>query len=94
MRKLAWHNSFRRVFKRRTENNPALQRKILDVLERMAENPFDPQLRTHKLHGRLEGLWASWVEYDCRIVFAFESRFDMNEDLIVLIDLGKHDEVY
>ncbi len=94
MRKLAWHNSFRRAFNRCTENNPALRGKVLDVLKRMAENPFDPRLRTHKLHGRLEGLWASWVEYDYRIVFAFESRSDTNEDLIVLIDLGKDDEVY
>jgi len=32
------------------------------------------------------------VEYDCRIVFAFDP--DTGEEMIVLIDLGTHDEVY
>jgi addiction module RelE/StbE family toxin len=94
MRKLAWHHSFRRAFRRHTHNNPALQRKILDALRRIAEDPFEPQLKTHKLRGRLEGLWACWVEYDCRIVFTFEPEPDTNEELIVLIDLGRHNEVY
>ena len=94
MRKLALHNSFRRAFRRHTQNNPTLRGKILDVLRRMAEDLFQPQLKTHKLRGRLEGLWACWVEYDCRIVFTFEPEPDTSEELIVLIDLGRHDEVY
>ncbi len=94
MRKLAWHNSFRRAFRRHTHNNPTLRSKILDVLRRMAEDPFEPQLKTHKLRGRLEGLWACWVEYDCRIVFTFESEPDTSDELVVLVDIGKHDEIY
>lgn len=53
-----------------------------------------PELKTHKLHGQLEGLWACWVEYDCRIVFAFEPDPAGGEDVIVLVDIGSHDEVY
>jgi mRNA-degrading endonuclease YafQ of YafQ-DinJ toxin-antitoxin module len=63
-------------------------------LERLAKDVFDPHLRTHKLRGPLEGLWACWVEYDCRIVFAFEADSQGEEDMIVLIDIGTHDEVY
>lgn len=37
---------------------------------------------------------ACQVEYDCRIVFAFEKEPDNEKDLIVLVDIGKHDEVY
>ncbi len=37
---------------------------------------------------------ACHVEYDCRIVFAFEKDPDTEKDLIVLADIGKHDEVY
>jgi addiction module RelE/StbE family toxin len=72
MRKLSWDTSFRRAFKRHVRNNLALQNRILGVLERLAEDPFHPALKTHKLSGQLKGLWACWVEYDCRIVFAFE----------------------
>lgn len=31
---------------------------------------------------------------DCRIVFAFEPNPDTGEEMIVLVDLGTHDEVY
>jgi mRNA interferase YafQ len=94
VRRLAWDHSFRRAFKRRTRKNPALQDRIFQVLEQLAEDPFDPVLRTYKLSGQLEGLWACSVEYDCRVVFAFEPDPATGEELIVLIDLGSHDEVY
>ena len=51
-------------------------------------------LKTHKLSGWLKGLWACSVEYDCRIVFTLEPDPDTGDDMIVLIDLGSHDEVY
>jgi len=94
MRKLAWDASFRRAFKRRTRNNAALQACIFQVLGRLAEDPFHSALKTHKLSGQLQGLWACWVEYDCRIVFAFEPDPGTGEEMIVLVDLGTHDEVY
>jgi mRNA interferase YafQ len=46
------------------------------------------------LHVKLSGLWTCCVEYDCRIVFTFEKVPDDNNDMIVLSDIGKHDEVY
>jgi mRNA-degrading endonuclease YafQ of YafQ-DinJ toxin-antitoxin module len=93
MRRLVWEASFRRAFKRRAWRDGALQERILGVLEVLVENPFEPELKTHKLRGQLTGLWAAWVEYDCRIVFAFASD-PPNEDAIVLVDIGSHDEVY
>ena len=92
MRKLVWHHSFRRAFYRRTKKNPLLQERIFSVLEKLVSNPFDPQLQSHCLKGKLEGLWACKVEYDCRIVFGFEK--DDKGGAIVLIDIGSHDEVY
>lgn len=94
MRKLTWDTSFRRAFKRRTRNNLPLRDRIFQVLEQLAKNPFHPKLKTHKLSGQLSGLCSCWVEYDCRIVFAFEPDRDNGEEMIVLIDLGRHDEVY
>lgn len=94
MSKLAWGTSFRRAFKRYTRHNQARQRRVLETLDELASDPFHPTLKTHKLSGELKGLWACSVEYDCRIVFAFEPDPDTGEDLIVLIDLGTHDEVY
>ncbi len=77
-----------------------LQERIFDVLDQLARDPFLPILKTHKLSGQLQGLWACWVEYDCRIIFAFpkglsvETEPQTGEESIVLIDLGTHAEVY
>jgi len=72
MYKLSWSGGFRRGFKKATRKNPHLQEKIFLTLEKLSNQPFNPELKTHKLHGKLSGLWACEVEYDCRIVFAFE----------------------
>lgn len=94
MRKLVWDNSFRRALKGRTRNNRSLEARILDTLDQLVADPFYPKLKTHKLKGRLDGLWACWVEYDCRIIFLFEPDPESGEDAVVLVDLGSHDEVY
>jgi addiction module RelE/StbE family toxin len=94
MRKLAWDNSFLRAFRKRTRNERSLREQIFDTLDQLVEKPFHPSIETHKLKGDLEGLWACWVEYDCRIIFMFEPDPEGIEDAIVLVDLGSHDEVY
>ncbi|MFU8771031.1 MAG: type II toxin-antitoxin system YafQ family toxin [Anaerolineales bacterium] len=94
MRRLAWYSSFRRAFRRRTKNNQSLRERIFETLEKLSQNPLNPQLKTHKLRGQLEGLWACTVDYDLRIIFTFEPDPITNEEIIVLIDIGSHEEVY
>ena len=72
MRKLVWDNSFRRALKGRTRNDPSLQERILDTLDELVADPFQPKLKTHKLKGRLDGLWACWVEYDLSLIHISE----------------------
>ena len=93
MRELVWHTSFRGAFKKCIKKKPYLEQRIFDTLQKLVHDPFEPSLETHKLKGRLEGLWACKVEYDCRIVFGFESIPD-KIGRIVLIDIGTHEEVY
>lgn len=92
MRKLIWHNSFKRAYRKYVKKRPILKQKIFDALEKLISNPFERSLQTHRLKGRLDGLWACRVEYDCRIIFGFEE--DSKNGGIVLIDIGDHDEVY
>ncbi len=94
MKTLAWSNSFKRAFKKTTRRQPELYDRIAQTLKRLADDPFDPVLRSHKLRGDLSGTWACTVEYDCRIVFEFVRRSESGEEEILLIDIGKHDEVY
>jgi addiction module RelE/StbE family toxin len=94
MYKLSWSGGFLRAFKKITKKNPHLEEKIFSALEKLVARPYDPELKTHKLHGKLAGLWACEVEYDCRIVFTFDNEPLTGENIIVLADIGTHDEVY
>ena len=93
MRTLIWDNSFKRAFKRFVRKNPQLQEKIFNTLSVLETDPFASSLKSHKLSGQLEGLWACSVAYDCRIIFAFQED-NKQDKAIVLIDIGTHDEVY
>lgn len=86
---LIWGSSFKRAYKKVATANPELKPKIAQALETFAGNPYRLSLRTHKLSGKLKGLWAFVVTYDCRVVFQF-----LDEKDVLLIDIGKHDEVY
>jgi mRNA interferase YafQ len=94
VRQLSWSTSFRKAFKKRVEGNLTLEDRVFQVLGRLAEDPYQSLLKSHKLSGALKGLWSCWVDYDCRIVFAFEKDPKGSDELIILVDIGKHDEVY
>lgn len=92
--KLVADKSFKRAFQRLISKNPQLQSKVSEVLHLLEDNPFTPSLKSHKLTGRLEGYWSCSVSYDCRIIFTFRQDTDSGETLIVIVDIGKHYQVY
>ena len=94
MRTLIWDSSFKKAFKRLVRKSPQLQEKIFETLSLLELDPFTFSLKSHKLSGQLEGLWACSVAYDCRIVFTFREEKNTKNKAIVLIDIGSHDEVY
>ena len=89
MIKIFWNPGFKRAYRKKVKNDAELKDRFWDALPMFVKDPFNPRLRTHKLTGKLEGLWAFSVSLDCRIIFKFLSK---NE--ILLIDIGGHDEVY
>ncbi len=91
---LVFSSSFKRAFKTSIKRRPDLKPKIEAKLRLLANDPYDPILRTHKLKGKLSRAWACSVEYDCRIVFSFKKNQETNVEEIILIDIGSHDEVY
>ena len=83
---------FLRTAKRVTKRDPSSAVAIQTVLELLEEDAFHPQLRTHKLKGRLEGSWACSAGYDLRILFSFVQH--EGAEAVLLEALGTHDEVY
>ena len=84
-----WDEAFKRSYKKRIKRNNERRLRFWRRMELFLASPFSPQLRTHKLSGKLEGQWAFSVDEDCRVVFEF-----VGEDKVLLIDIGSHDEVY
>jgi addiction module RelE/StbE family toxin len=87
--KIIWDQGFKRIYQKRVRNDSELKKRFWTTMRLFLKNPFDRRLRTHKLTGKLEGLWAFSVAYDCRVIFKFLSK-----DEVLLIDIGSHDEVY
>ncbi len=53
-------------------------------------NPFHPSLRLHKLTGNLETLHSVSLDMQYRITM----EFYIQDERIVLVNIGTHDEVY
>jgi addiction module RelE/StbE family toxin len=92
--KLVTDQSFKRAFKKLIKKNPQLKEKILGILDLLEVDPFLPSLKSHKLTGNLAGYWSCSVAYDCRIVFTLRQDTESEDTLIILVDIGSHDEVY
>ncbi|MCC5899007.1 MAG: type II toxin-antitoxin system mRNA interferase toxin, RelE/StbE family [Phormidium sp. GEM2.Bin31] len=85
-------SAFIREARKNVKKYPQVAEKIGQTLELLCEDPFHPQLRTHKLKGELKESWACRVEYDLRIIFKFVDY--ENTEAILLESIGTHDEVY
>ncbi len=89
MIKITWDHAFKKIYKKKAKDNGEFKKRFWNAVELFSKEPFNSRLRTHKLTGKLEGLWAFSITYDCRVIFKFLSK---NE--VLLIDIGGHDEVY
>jgi len=91
-RRLLPSPSFLRAARRTIKKQPQIEAVLEATLELLSENAFHPQLRTHKLKGKLEGSWACSAGYDLRILFSLV-QFEGAEALL-LEAMGTHEEVY
>jgi mRNA-degrading endonuclease YafQ of YafQ-DinJ toxin-antitoxin module len=73
-------------FERRYGRLPGSVREKAKRNERIFRgDPFDPRLRTHKLKGKLSGLWAFWIDWRFRIIFEF-----IDKDTAYFESIGSH----
>ena len=89
MLEVAFSSSFKRAFKKRISGDAEREKRFWERLEALKNNPFEPQLKTHKLSGKLKELWSFSLEYDLRVIFYFA-----DQEKIILVDIGTHKEVY
>ena len=61
--------------------------KTIRILE---ENPHHPSLRLHKLKGNMSAYYSISINIEYRIIL----DFIIVDEIIILLDIGAHDEVY
>jgi addiction module RelE/StbE family toxin len=91
-RELIRSTAFMRALRRYLKKHPYATDDIQTTLERLANDAFDPQLKTHKLTGELEDIWACSAGYNVRILFELVQH--EGAEAILLLTIGTHDEVY
>ena len=84
--------AFIRKLRRDLKRQPDATGEVEATLSLLSEDAFDPRLKTHKLTGDLEGVWACSAGYDLRILFEFVPH--EGAEAILLLTSGTHDEVY
>ena len=87
---VAFSDSFKKAFKKRIKMTESEQ-EFWVRLELFINEPFAPQLKTHKLSGKLKDLWSFTIDYDLRVIFYFT---DDKPKKAVFVDIGTHKEVY
>lgn len=94
LRKIVLSKTFEKAYLKFVRRNPALKKNIEKSLKLLESDVFSSQLKTHKLSGTLFGAFACSCGYDCRIIFTIEKDNSSKKEIILLIDIGTHDEVY
>ena len=94
MREIIATPRFNRGLRKFTKRNSDLRDKIQQTLTQMQEDVFAVNLDTHKLSGSLDGVNACSCGYDCRILFSIDRDPDSELEVIILLDVGNHDDVY
>ncbi|NUM68925.1 type II toxin-antitoxin system YoeB family toxin [candidate division KSB1 bacterium] len=66
-----------------------IQRKAAKKTEIFKQNPFNPILRTEKLHLKTHEVWSFRIDLDYRIVFKF-----VEKNLAEFRFIGHHNKIY
>ena len=80
---IAFSPKFKRQYKKLSEQVKIVAKDKILVFK---INCFDPQLKTHKLNGRLKDLWSFWITHKDRVIFSFEDN-----DMVHFHAIGDHD---
>ncbi|MDJ0702703.1 MAG: type II toxin-antitoxin system mRNA interferase toxin, RelE/StbE family [Leptolyngbyaceae cyanobacterium MO_188.B28] len=94
MRKLVLTSRFKRSPRKFVKRDKRLSVQIEETLRQMETDLFAQNLATHRLKGEFDGLRACSCGYDCRIIFSIEKDPETDEEVVVLLNIGSHDEVY
>jgi len=88
--KLIFTASYGKRAKKFFKRHPELLKHYEKTLKLLQVNPYHPSLRLHKLEGKLSELYSVSINISYRITL----DFIINEDKIIPINIGTHQDVY
>jgi mRNA-degrading endonuclease YafQ of YafQ-DinJ toxin-antitoxin module len=87
---LVFTRTFERAERRFLGKHPDLVERYKNVLRLLELEPDHPRLKLHALAGRVTGRYAVSITHGYSIVLTFSE----DDDEVVLLAIGSHDEVY
>lgn len=90
MAEIIYTESYIKRAKKFIKKHPDLLSQYEKTLKLLEINPKHPSLRLHKLDGKLSELYSVSINISYRICIDFL----IENDIIIPIDVGRHDEVY
>ena len=90
MAEIIYTDSYVKRAKKFFKKHPEIISQYEKTLKLLEINPNHPSLRLHKLHGKHSELYSVSINISYRICI----DFIINEDEIIPIDIGTHDEIY
>ncbi len=90
MYKIIFTESYVKRAKKFAKRHPELLKQYEKTLKLLEINPSHPSLRLHKLEGRLSAYYSISINMTYRITI----DFIIQDNDIIPINIGKHDEVY
>jgi len=86
--RIRYHKNFLKNYKKRIVSNEKLDLKFKSQMGKFLEDPSHITLKSHKLTGKMSTYWSFSVTGDIRVIYRKVA------DVIVLFDIGTHNQVY
>jgi len=79
-------NSFNKKYKKLIKRDISLEKGLIKTLRLIKKDIHHPSLRLHKLKGKIA--YSVSIDLSLRIILSIK------DEIIILVDIGTHDEVY
>ena len=90
MPKIIFTHSYEKKAEKFFKKRPEIKKQYSKTLQLMEINPNHPSLRLHQLKGNLSDLYSISINISYRITI----EFLIQDDTIIPISIGSHDEAY
>ena len=86
---------FVKKYQKLTNNNPQIKKTAERTIINLSQDPRNPSLGSHKVNSPKFGeCVSSRVTGDIRIIWRYKDKNKLEIEILELIDIGGHNEVY